>query len=66
MDITEGKWTVKVRHQPPGVPDPSESDDPNLWTGTLPIRWTYGDPVSSPHLPPGTAVSPSVLALIER
>jgi nitroimidazol reductase NimA-like FMN-containing flavoprotein (pyridoxamine 5'-phosphate oxidase superfamily) len=65
MDITEGNWTVKVRHQPPGSPGPSENDDRNLWTGTLPIRWTYGDPIPSPHVPPGTAVSPSVLALIE-
>jgi hypothetical protein len=56
---------VKVRNEPPGTPDPSENVDPALWTGTLPIKSVYGQPITSPHLDPGHPVSPSVLTYVE-
>jgi uncharacterized protein len=64
LDIDEGQWTVKVRNAPPGAPDPADDVDPALWTGVLPIRTVYGDPIAAPHLDPDHPVSPSVLAYI--
>lgn len=63
MPITDGRWTVKVRDAPPGVPEPGEQVDPELWTGTLPIGWHYGEPITSQHLG-GLPVSPSVRAYL--
>jgi hypothetical protein len=59
MDITEGRWTVKVRNAGPGEPD--EDVAPGLWTGVLPIVSGYLDPQTSEYAPAGTRVSPSVL-----
>jgi nitroimidazol reductase NimA-like FMN-containing flavoprotein (pyridoxamine 5'-phosphate oxidase superfamily) len=66
MDITEGRWTVKIRDAGPGVPDEGEDVDPSLWTGVLPIRTVYGEPVAAAHCPPDVPVSRSVLARLAR
>ncbi len=63
LDIVDDQWTVKVRDEPPGQPADGELD-PELWTGVLPIRSAYGSPQTSPHLPAGTPVSPSVQAYL--
>ena len=59
MDITDGRWTVKVRTGGPGEPHAGEAD-PGLWTGVLPILSAYGAPQTSAHTAPGIPVSPSV------
>ena len=65
MDITEGHWTVKVRAEGPGAPEPGEYE-PGLWTGVLPIGSTYGEPQTAAYVPDGTPVSPSVLDVLRR
>lgn len=65
LDIIEGQWTVKIRSGPPGQPSENDDVDPALWTGELPIRSVYGEPITSPHQPAGLPVSPSVLEYIE-
>ncbi len=65
MDITEGYWTVKVRAEGPGEPEPGEYE-PGLWTGVLPIGSTYGKPQTAAYVPDGTPVSPSVLDVLRR
>jgi nitroimidazol reductase NimA-like FMN-containing flavoprotein (pyridoxamine 5'-phosphate oxidase superfamily) len=65
LDIVDGQWTVKIRDGGPKPPPESDDVDPELWTGVLPIRSAYGEPVTSAHLPADLPVSPSVLALIE-
>jgi len=66
LDITDGHWTVKVRNQEPKEPDPKEGADPNLWTGTLPIKTVYGAPYSSAYLSPDIPVSASLLRHVEK
>jgi uncharacterized protein len=63
MDITEGRWTVKVRDAGPGEPDPGE-EVPGLWTGVLPVVSAYATPQISEYATPGTPVSPSVLSVL--
>lgn len=60
MDISEGRWTVKVRDAGPGEPDPGEGN-PDLWTGVLPVVSAYQAPQVSPYAAPGTPLSPSIL-----
>lgn len=64
MDITEGRWTVKVRDGGPG--EGEDEVDPRLWTGVLPIVSAYREPQISAHAAPGTPVSPSVLKVLSR
>jgi nitroimidazol reductase NimA-like FMN-containing flavoprotein (pyridoxamine 5'-phosphate oxidase superfamily) len=66
MDITDHHWTVKIRIQEPQEPPPGENVDPTLWTGTLPIKTVYGDPVSSAYLPADVPVAKSVLDYIRE
>lgn len=60
MDITDGHWTVKVRDEEPHAPGDSDDVDPGLWTGILPIRTVYDQPVTASYVRPGVPVSPSV------
>jgi nitroimidazol reductase NimA-like FMN-containing flavoprotein (pyridoxamine 5'-phosphate oxidase superfamily) len=64
MDITEGRWTVKVRDAGPGEPDEDEQPDPGLWTGVLPVGSAYGSPRTAERIDPATPVSPSVLRIL--
>ncbi|HEY2285008.1 MAG TPA: pyridoxamine 5'-phosphate oxidase family protein [Streptosporangiaceae bacterium] len=66
MDITEGQWTVKIRDAGPGEPEDGEEVDPALWTGVLPVVSGYGRPRGADRVAPGTPVSPSVLAVMDR
>lgn len=63
MDITPGRWTVKIRAGGPAEPEPGEELPAGLWTGVLPITSGYREPQISPYAVPGTPVSPSVLRL---
>jgi nitroimidazol reductase NimA-like FMN-containing flavoprotein (pyridoxamine 5'-phosphate oxidase superfamily) len=65
LDIVDGQWTVKIRDEAPSPPPESDNVDPGLWTGVLPIRSVYGEPVTSAHLPADMPVSPSVSEYIE-
>jgi len=64
MNIVDGRWTVKVRQGGPGEPATSEQVPPGLWTGVLPIRSVYGDPVPAPRVPDGLPPSPSIQRLM--
>ncbi|MGV1009454.1 MAG: pyridoxamine 5'-phosphate oxidase family protein [Dermatophilaceae bacterium] len=44
LPIREGSWTAKSRTGPPGS---DEDDDPTLWTGVLPLRTGFGEPVDA-------------------
>jgi uncharacterized protein len=63
MDITPGRWTVKVRDAGPAEPDPGEGN-PHLWTGVLPVVSAYRAPQVSQYAAPGTPVSPSILGVL--
>jgi uncharacterized protein len=65
MDISEGRWTVKVRDAGPSEPDPGEGD-PDLWTGVLPVVSAYRAPQVSPYAAPGTPISPSILGVLRE
>ncbi|OYO25372.1 pyridoxamine 5'-phosphate oxidase [Enemella dayhoffiae] len=66
LDITDGRWTVKVRNQPPGEPPAADNADPRLWTGVLPIVSRYRQPEPSPYLAEDIPVSPSVTSYIDE
>jgi nitroimidazol reductase NimA-like FMN-containing flavoprotein (pyridoxamine 5'-phosphate oxidase superfamily) len=63
MDITDGRWTVKVRDGGPGEPKAGEAE-PGLWTGVLPIVSAYQAPRTSAHVPQDTPVSASVINVL--
>jgi nitroimidazol reductase NimA-like FMN-containing flavoprotein (pyridoxamine 5'-phosphate oxidase superfamily) len=65
LDITPGRWTVKVRDAGPSEPEPDETVAPGLWTGVLPVVTGYGDPQTAAQAAPGTPVSPAVLARLQ-
>jgi nitroimidazol reductase NimA-like FMN-containing flavoprotein (pyridoxamine 5'-phosphate oxidase superfamily) len=44
LPIREGCWTAKSRTGPPGA---DEDDDPTVWTGVLPLRTGFGEPVAA-------------------
>jgi nitroimidazol reductase NimA-like FMN-containing flavoprotein (pyridoxamine 5'-phosphate oxidase superfamily) len=52
--------SAKVRNGPPL--DDEEDHALDVWAGVLPLRVTPGAPEPDPRLPPGRAVSPSVVA----
>ncbi len=54
--------SAKVRSGPPEIPP--EDAAVTAWAGELPIVTAYGAPVTAPEVAPGTAVSPSVAALL--
>lgn len=64
MNIVDGRWTVKIRQGGPGEPAASEQVPPGLWTGVLPIRSAYGDPVPAPRVPADVSPSPSIQQLM--
>ncbi len=44
LPIRAGQWAAKVRSGPPShEPD----DDPTVWTGLLPVRAVFGEPIGS-------------------
>ncbi len=44
LPIRDGSWTAKARTGPPkGSPD----DDPTVWTGVLPVRSCFDDPIAA-------------------
>jgi uncharacterized protein len=54
LPIADGRWLAKARSGPPAPSDAA-------WTGVVPVRTVYGEPVSdSPHLVP-----PSVRGLVD-
>src|ERR1700734_482737 len=59
MDITDGRWTVKVRDGGPAEPKAGEAE-PGLWAGGLPIVSAYQAPRTSAHVQQDTPVSASV------
>lgn len=63
MHIVDGHWTVKIRQGGPGEPAAAEQVPPGLWTGVLPIRSGYGDPVPAPRVPEDLPPSPSIIQL---
>ena len=66
MDITEGRWTVKVRDAGPSEPEPDETVAAGLWTGVLPVVTGFGDPQPSDQAGPGLPVSPAILARLRN
>jgi hypothetical protein len=58
-----GQASAKVRY---GRPDDDDSDDATLdvWAGEIPLVISYGEPVPSPGLRPGTSIPASVHALL--
>jgi hypothetical protein len=63
MDISDGRWTVKIRDAGPG--EPEDEYEPGLWTGVLPIVTAYRAPWTSEHVHADTPVSPSVLKVLQ-
>ena len=63
MDITDGRWTVKVRDGGPAEPKADEAE-PGLWTGVLPIVSAYQAPRTSAHVQQDTPVSASVINVL--
>ena len=63
MDITDGRWTVKVRDGGPAEPKAGEAE-PGLWTGGLPIVSAYQAPRTSAHVQQDTPVSASVINVL--
>jgi nitroimidazol reductase NimA-like FMN-containing flavoprotein (pyridoxamine 5'-phosphate oxidase superfamily) len=63
MDITDGRWTVKVRDGGPAEPKAGEAE-PGLWTGVLPIVSAYQAPRTSAHVQQDTPVSASVINVL--
>jgi len=63
MDITDGRWTVKVRDGGPAEPKAGEAE-PGLWTGVLPIVSAYEAPRTSAHVQQDTPVSASVINVL--
>lgn len=51
--------SVKVAAGPPEI-DPEDNEPRSIWAGILPLHTTSGEPVPSPDVPPGVAVSPAV------
>jgi len=66
MDITPGRWTVKIRAAGPGEPPASEPVASGVWTGVLPIRTGYGTPVPAAHLDPAVQLPDSIRARLDR
>jgi nitroimidazol reductase NimA-like FMN-containing flavoprotein (pyridoxamine 5'-phosphate oxidase superfamily) len=66
MDITDGRWTVKIRDEAPTLPPESDAAAADLWTGILPIKTVYGEPVTASYLPDDLPVAASVLTYIEQ
>lgn len=64
MTIVDGQWTVKIRQGGPGEPAGPADIPADLWTGVLPIRSVYDDPVPAPSVPENVPPSPSILALL--
>lgn len=64
MNIIDGRWTVKIRDAGPGDPAGSETVPPDLWTGVLPIRSVYGDPVPAARVAGDVPLSASIQQLI--
>ena len=63
MDITDGRWTVKVRDGGPAEPKAGEAE-PGLWTGVLPIVSAYQAPRTAAHVQQDTPVSASVINVL--
>lgn len=53
LDLTEA--SVKQRSGDP-TEEPADLADGNAWAGVLPVHTTFGDPVPSGYVPPGTGV----------
>ena len=66
LDLSEARWTVKVRDAVPTAPEPGEPCAPDLWRGTIPIHSVYGTPIPAPGVAPGTPLSPSIQRLVDR
>ncbi len=64
MNITDGQWTVKIRHGGPGEPANQDDVPPDLWTGVLPITSVYGDPIPAQRVTGDVPPSPSIQRLI--
>ncbi len=58
--------SVSVKRRTGGPSDDASEDAATLdtWAGEIPIVTSFGEPVASPGLRPGIALSPSVLALV--
>ncbi|WP_299570325.1 pyridoxamine 5'-phosphate oxidase family protein [uncultured Williamsia sp.] len=57
LPIVDGQWIAKARSGPPGEPE-----DPTTWTGVVPVRTVYDEPVTATgDAPPG-----SVRRLVEN
>ncbi len=63
LDITEDNWLLKVSDK--DVDEELDVIPHDVWTGILPIRRTFGEPVRSPWLPDDLPAPPSVVALRE-
>jgi uncharacterized protein len=64
MNIVDGQWTVKIREGGPGEPANPQDVPPDLWTGVLPIRSAYGDPIPAPRVTGDVPPSPSIHQLM--
>ncbi|MEO6941983.1 MAG: pyridoxamine 5'-phosphate oxidase family protein [Terrimesophilobacter sp.] len=58
------EWTFKTSTMWPEDPDEDIATD--TWAGVLPVRTTYGEPISAPDLRDGVPMSASVRALAGR
>lgn len=62
LPIVEGQWLAKART---GSASAQDDDDPDVWTGILPVHTVFGEPVSTPQaVERGIPVSPSVTARV--
>ncbi|NRH33248.1 pyridoxamine 5'-phosphate oxidase family protein [Rhodococcus sp. MS13] len=65
LQIHDGQWTAKVRTGEPTQPEDGEDYDPNIWTGVVPIKAVFGEPVPAARHSSDVQLSPSIRALIE-
>jgi uncharacterized protein len=65
MNIIDGQWTVKIRNAGPSDPADPTGVPADLWTGVLPIKTVYGEPLPASRVAADVPPSASIRRLVE-
>jgi len=65
LRVPLGSASVKIAVGPPEV-DPEDEEPVDVWAGILPLRTVASEPQTSPDVPDGTPVPPSVRRAADR